>query len=134
MAGSEPAFRPVGEMFRLIDNQRSAYSRAKGSGMTRSESDALDRLTARLGASDWPLGGRDVELAAADRAMAQGRAGVVFAGQSGVGRTRVAREALQRAAGRGRETTWLTATAASSQVPLGIVAHLTGGIAGTRSP
>jgi DNA-binding CsgD family transcriptional regulator len=102
--------------------------------MTRSESDVLDRLTARLGASDWPLIGRGVELATADRAMAQGQAGVVFAGDSGVGKTRVAREALERAAGRGHETTWLTATAASSQVPLGIVAHLTGGIAGTRSP
>lgn len=58
---------------------------------------------------DWPLVGRDEELAAAEAAL--GRGGVVPAGPAGVGKTRMAREVVQRARREGRETEWLAATA-----------------------
>ena len=81
----------------------------------------------RCGESDlgWPLVGRAEELAFVDRAMADGRVrGVVLAGAAGVGKTRLAREVLRSAAGRGAATCWVAATDAAATLPLGAFAPL----------
>ncbi|HEY3556554.1 MAG TPA: LuxR C-terminal-related transcriptional regulator [Kribbella sp.] len=82
--------------------------------------------------SDWPLTGRDEELAAIDRATSckTGARGVVLAGAPGVGKTRLAREALARADGNGRPTSWVAATASSRHLPLGALALLVGDVGG----
>jgi DNA-binding NarL/FixJ family response regulator len=75
---------------------------------------------------DWPLIGRAEELRLVhtlqhrrDRA-----AGVVLAGAPGVGKTRLALEALRVAAGRGALTRWVVATASARELPLGALAPL----------
>src|SRR2546423_12386508 len=57
----------------------------------------------------WPLLGREAELAHLMEAIAAGRPGVVLAGASGVGKTRLAREALARAEAAGSATMWVVA-------------------------
>jgi DNA-binding NarL/FixJ family response regulator len=49
---------------------------------------------------------------------------VVIVGPAGVGRTRLAREALFLAEGKGRPTRWAAGTRAAARVPLGALAHL----------
>jgi DNA-binding CsgD family transcriptional regulator len=90
----------------------------------------------------WPLVGRDRELAVVltayrrmrDRLRAgpdrQARgaggydAGVVLLGAAGVGKTRLATEAVARLAAAGAPTTWATATRSAATIPLGALAHL----------
>jgi DNA-binding CsgD family transcriptional regulator len=81
---------------------------------------------------DWPLTGRDEELAAIERATRRdaGARGVVLAGAPGVGKTRLAREALARAKANGRSTSWVAATASSQHLPLGALALLIGEVGG----
>lgn len=69
----------------------------------------------------WPLVGRVEELQRVDRVLrgAGDPGGVVLAGATGVGKTRLAREAGGAAARRGSVVRWATATAAAGQVPLG---------------
>lgn len=69
----------------------------------------------------WPLIGRVEELRRIDMVLrGPGDAGgVVLAGPIGVGKTRLAREALDAAARRGSVARWATATAAAGRVPLG---------------
>jgi DNA-binding CsgD family transcriptional regulator/tetratricopeptide (TPR) repeat protein/type II secretory pathway predicted ATPase ExeA len=62
-----------------------------------------------------------VDLAA--QALRRGRA-VVLAGAPGVGKTRLARAALDLAAAEGRTTRWVAATRSARTVPLGAFAHL----------
>jgi DNA-binding CsgD family transcriptional regulator len=72
----------------------------------------------------WPFVGRDEELrfiAAACREA--GSSGVVVAGDAGVGKTRLAREASARLAP-GRRVEWATATRSAAAIPLGAVSHL----------
>lgn len=81
--------------------------------------------------TDWPLIGRDEELSVINRAARRRRSGskgVVLAGAPGVGKTRLAREALTRAAGLGRPTRWITATASAQHLPLGALALLIGDV------
>jgi len=76
----------------------------------------------------WPLVGRDQELrfvVAALRSQTS-RGGVVLAGAAGVGKTRLAREALQRAAPQGTEIRWAYGTASARSTPLGAFEGLLG--------
>ena len=68
----------------------------------------------------WPLTGRVEELGAV-LTHARGR-GVVLAGAPGVGKTRLAREALVRARRNGREWRYVAATTSARSVPLGAFA------------
>jgi DNA-binding NarL/FixJ family response regulator len=74
----------------------------------------------------WPLTGRDRELAVIRASIRPGSrpGGLVFAGAAGVGKTRLAREALDLAAARGATTRWAYATASSRHMPLGAFAGL----------
>ena len=74
--------------------------------------------------SDWPLVGRDGELAAADEALASGSGGVWLSGPAGVGKTRLAHEIVGRCSAAGSPTLWLGATPGMSAVPLGPFRHL----------
>jgi len=80
----------------------------------------------------WPLTGRAEELEFVDAALrrADGPRGLVLAGAAGVGKTRLAREALAAAARRGAVTRWATATASAQALPLGAFAPLVGEVGG----
>lgn len=72
----------------------------------------------------WPLVGRERELgriaAAIDRPPP---AGVVLVGASGVGKTRLATEALNQARAHGATVEWAVATEAAASIPFGPVAQ-----------
>lgn len=71
----------------------------------------------------WPLTGREEELAAIDAAMSDPDwSGVVLRGAAGVGKSRIAQEALARAARKGCVTRWAVATASARALPLGALA------------
>jgi DNA-binding CsgD family transcriptional regulator len=73
----------------------------------------------------WPFTGRQAELDVIDTTFtAADVAGVVIAGATGVGKTRLAQHALTRLAKRGCHTEWVTASAAAASIPFGAVAHL----------
>ena len=70
----------------------------------------------------WPLVGRSEELeviAGATRASADGARGIVLSGPAGVGKTRVAREAVASCGPRSARRHWIVGTASSRSVPLG---------------
>lgn len=72
----------------------------------------------------WPLIGRDEELAVVSGAIAEpGAPGIVIAGSAGVGKTRLAREAIANAQRRGRRCHWILATESARSVPLGVFAE-----------
>ncbi|WP_163701051.1 LuxR C-terminal-related transcriptional regulator [Mycolicibacterium agri] len=73
----------------------------------------------------WPLVGRDEELRFVSKAIANpgGTGGLVLAGAAGVGKTRLAREALSVAQRQGRRCHWIAATASARSVPLGAFAE-----------
>jgi hypothetical protein len=73
-------------------------------------------------ATRWPLTGRSDELsflAGLGRA-GDGPAGVMLAGAPGVGKTRLAREAMYAAERRGAVIRWAAATASARELPLGV--------------
>jgi DNA-binding CsgD family transcriptional regulator len=73
----------------------------------------------------WPLIGRQAELEALAAVLGEGNAGgVVLAGAAGVGKTRLAREALASAEAAGRDVEWLAATRAAASIPFGAVSQL----------
>ncbi len=73
----------------------------------------------------WPLVGRRAELASLTVDITDARpGGIVLAGAVGVGKTRLAREALDQAAAAGREVAWVAATRAAASIPFGAVSHL----------
>jgi DNA-binding CsgD family transcriptional regulator len=73
----------------------------------------------------WPLIGRRAELEALAAVIADaGTDGLVLAGAAGVGKTRLAREALGRARAAGRDAEWVAATMAAASIPFGAVSHL----------
>lgn len=73
----------------------------------------------------WPLVGRDEQLRLVTAAInRRGTAGVVVAGGPGLGKTRLATEALAQAAARGCVTAWSVATHAAASIPFGPLVHL----------
>jgi DNA-binding CsgD family transcriptional regulator/tetratricopeptide (TPR) repeat protein len=70
---------------------------------------------------DWPLTGRAEELRlVAEVIRAAGKTpGMVVAGAAGVGKTRLAREALTAAAALGVRTRWIVASQSAKALPLG---------------
>ncbi len=75
----------------------------------------------------WPLIGRSEELqviADATRAHADGARGIVLSGSAGVGKTRVAREAVAGCGPRSAHRHWIVGTASARTVPLGAFAHI----------
>jgi len=76
----------------------------------------------------WPLIGRVEELRLIGEWTAHRDvpAGVVLAGAAGVGKTRLAREALELASGRGAAVRWAMATASARVLPLGAFIPLLG--------
>jgi DNA-binding NarL/FixJ family response regulator len=83
----------------------------------------------------WPLIGRSEEYAAIEEALAPETGhSLVIAGPAGVGRSRLAREALRVAETEHRPTRWVVATAAAAQVPLAALAHLLPAVEGTSDP
>jgi hypothetical protein len=76
----------------------------------------------------WPLVGREQELrfVAAQLRSRITPSGVVLAGAAGVGKTRLAREALRRTARPGSQTRWAYGTASARLTPLGAFEGLLG--------
>ena len=73
----------------------------------------------------WPLTGRRTELVAVlDTLRADDGKAVLVTGAPGVGKSRLAREVLDRLAADGWTTTWVAAGPATRDTPLGAVAHL----------
>jgi len=74
---------------------------------------------------DWPLTGRYEELEEALQSLrATSVAGVAIAGDPGVGKTRLARAAVEGLRSDGAEIEWVSATNAAAVVPLSVFAHL----------
>lgn len=71
---------------------------------------------------DPPLTGRDVELERVRAAVVDQRRSVVIAGRTGVGKSRLGREALDVCRAAGFTVCRVTATRASSGIPLGVFA------------
>jgi DNA-binding CsgD family transcriptional regulator len=71
----------------------------------------------------WPLVGRDAELEVVTRCVER-RRGVVIAGVSGVGKTRLAREAAAVARSGGMACEVLAATPTTRTIPFGVLAHV----------
>jgi ATP/maltotriose-dependent transcriptional regulator MalT len=67
--------------------------------------------------------GRDAELTLLSTAIAPG-SGVLLVGEPGVGKTRLARAAVDAAYARGARIEWVAGAAGAAGVPLGAVAHL----------
>jgi predicted ATPase len=77
----------------------------------------------------WPLVGRSEELqliAEATGATSERARGIVLSGSAGVGKTRLAREAVASCAPRNARLHWIVGTASASGVPLGAFADITG--------
>lgn len=72
----------------------------------------------------WPLTGRDEELRRVAAAIRPGAAGIVVAGPAGVGKTRLAREALTVPSSRGATVVWAHGSTAARPFPLGAFAGL----------
>lgn len=83
------------------------------------------RRNGRLGMGTWPLLGRVEEISAIEAALAaSGSGGVMLVGAPGVGKTRLAREALALAQRASRATEWVAATRAAASIPFGAVCNL----------
>ena len=75
--------------------------------------------------ADWPLIGRREELLTIECTLGDGQfRGAVLAGAPGVGKTRLAREALAAAGAQGCFTGWAAASRAVAAIPFGAMAHL----------
>jgi DNA-binding CsgD family transcriptional regulator len=68
----------------------------------------------------WPLIGRSEEMAAIEAAIsAPDASGIVVYGAAGVGKSRIAREALSAVESRGCECRWAVGTSSARAIPLG---------------
>ncbi|MDT5084292.1 MAG: hypothetical protein QOJ61_1335, partial [Mycobacterium sp.] len=68
----------------------------------------------------WPLTGRSKEQRLIEAAIFDpGSAGVVVCGAAGVGKSRIAREALSSAESQGCEVRWIVGTSSARSIPLG---------------
>ena len=71
----------------------------------------------------WPLTGRKAEMRAIDAAIsAPDVGGILVCGAAGVGKSRIAREALSVAASQGSETRWTVGASSARSIPLGAFA------------
>ena len=71
----------------------------------------------RLG---WPLTGRSKEMRLIEAALSdRDCSGIVVCGAAGVGKSRIAREAMTSAASNGCEVRWVVATSSARALPLG---------------
>src|ERR1700754_2829473 len=75
-----------------------------------------------VSAAAWPLVGREQELAEIGSALVH--QGVVIAADAGIGKSRLAREAIAQAERDGALTEWVQATRSAASVPLGALAGL----------
>jgi hypothetical protein len=75
----------------------------------------------------WPLTGRAEELEVIAGVLCPDgpHAGVVIAGSAGVGKTRLAREAMAAARNCGWAVHWVAGTVAAQSIPLGAFAQWT---------
>lgn len=75
-------------------------------------------------AGRWPLTGRSEEMRHVEAAITTSRlSGIVVCGPAGVGKSRLARETLQRATSGGCEVRWAVGTSSAKAVPLGAFAE-----------
>ncbi|WIV54605.1 AAA family ATPase [Amycolatopsis nalaikhensis] len=80
--------------------------------------------------NDWPLVGREQELAFARRAVADAEVcGLLLTGRAGAGKTRLAKVLLAELADGGARTHWVRAMSSASTIPFGAFAHLLPGSA-----
>jgi hypothetical protein len=86
------------------------------------------------GPGDPPLVGRMVELGLVAASRAAGGVGFVLLGPSGVGKTRLARAALDEAERSGAAPLWVPATSSASAVPFGALAGVLPGYIGSEDP
>jgi hypothetical protein len=77
---------------------------------------------ASVTALSWPVVGREEELAFIERSRAEATSAIVLLGVAGVGKSRLAREALRQAEEKGLVTQWVQATRSAATVPLGAFA------------
>ncbi len=79
----------------------------------------------------WPLTGRAEEMRLIEAVLWDpDPCGMVIHGSAGIGKSRIAREALSFAASKGCETHWAVATSSSQKIPLGAFAHWAGSAVG----
>ena len=75
----------------------------------------------------WPLTGRSEEMRVIEAAIsAPDLSGIVVCGAAGVGKSRIAREALSSAASKGCEIRWAVGTSSARALPLGAFAAWAG--------
>jgi DNA-binding CsgD family transcriptional regulator len=91
-------------------------------GSSGSERAGDEEHESRPPAPAWPLIGREAELARIADARAAGARAVVVQAEAGVGKSRLAREALVLAERDGAHTAWVQATRSAASVPLGAFA------------
>jgi DNA-binding NarL/FixJ family response regulator len=68
--------------------------------------------------ASWPLIGRERELTRIAAARAEGASAVAICAEAGVGKTQLARHALEQASGAGTFDTWVRVTRSSTSIPL----------------
>ncbi len=81
--------------------------------------------------ADWPIVGRERELADIAATHAAGRAGIVLVGSAGVGKSRVSREALHRFRQEGSCVLRVQGTRSATGIPFGAFAEVLPLTAGT---
>ena len=93
--------------------------------INRDPTSGIGKVSALVGAQDWPLLRREPEFAAVRAALVgQTRtAGIVVVGEAGVGKTTLARQVTESPQNR---LQWVAGTASSRSIPLGAFAHLVG--------
>ena len=111
------------ERLETIEAYRPGDTRARlgqGAHAVSAPGSALHRYSRAVTSGD-ALTGRDTELAELRRALsgAGKYAGVMIAGAPGVGKTRLARELVGRAAFTGMHTNWIVGTESARPIPLG---------------
>src|SRR5215468_8838835 len=86
-------------------------------------------------ARQWPIVGRQPELAVFERVVSSGEyAGLVIHGRAGVGKTRLAEECRRQAAAAGHPVERVTGSRSTVLVPLGAAAGLLAGGPGHPGP
>src|SRR5215217_3671123 len=71
----------------------------------------------------WPLTGRSQEMRVIEAALSDSNvAGIIICGAAGVGKSRIAREALSSTAVKGCADRWVVGTSSARALPLGALA------------